>query len=271
MYHISGKTSLQHQPSIRTDGGGQNGNQYIQFDLERSSESETKSQLVVCVLNETASDGPFEHLVPPNDLVPLLDPDKPRYFWANFLEGFHTRMDIIRGRGLWVHMCAIAGVYISSLFLFPGFVTSVKPLGKNLDYLQRNGIDPSWVPVILVTTYNSCNLCGKVLSSFIDPKRTSPSLLLQGSLARFMIVPVFLFCVYPQDSPYFYDVRIPFALTVMLGISNGYFGSASMIIAPQVVTAPSDRELVGNMTTLSIHVGLAIGSVGAYAFQFIIS
>ena len=131
------------------------------------------------------------------------------------------------------YMCAIAGFYISSLFLFPGFVTSVKPLGKNLDYLQRNGIDPSRVPVILVTTYNSCNLCGKILSSFIDPKRTSPSLLLQGSLARFMIVPVFLFCVYPQDSPYFYDVRIPFALTVMLGISNGYFGSASMIIAPQ--------------------------------------
>ena len=271
LYHTNEKTGPRYHSLINLDGEGQNDGEDVESDSDLSSDSKTESQLVVRVLSRTASDESLELQVFPDDPVSLLDSEQPGKFFSNFLEGVRTRMNIIHGKGLWVHTCAIAGAYLCTLFLFPGFITSVKPLGKNLDYLQRHGVDPSWVPVILVTTYNSCDLCGKILSAYVDAKGTSPNLLLQGCLARFMIVPVYLFCIYPQDNPYFYDVRIPFALTVMLGVSNGYFGSAPMIIAPQVVTTSADRELVGNMMTFSIYVGLTSGSVGAYVVQSVLS
>ena len=233
-----------------------------------SSDSKTESQVVQHVITGTVPEGSLGFGALSNDLDQLLEPEARRRFFPNFAKGFRQRMDIIRYKELWVHMCAIMCAYLCTLILFPGFETEVKATGDNLEYLQHKEIDVSWVPIVMVTTFNVCDLGGKIMSGFIDAKRANPKLLLHGSLLRFLIVPIFLLCVYPQEEPYFNDVRLPFALTVMLGFSNGYYGSAPMIMAPQTVSTATDREVVGNIMTFSYFVGLVLGASGAFALKY---
>lgn len=68
--------------------------------------------------------------------------------------------------------------------------------------------------------------------------------LLACSCLRVVFIPLFILCVYPSGTPALRHPAWPCVLSLLMGISNGYFGSVPMILAAGKV-GPKQRELAG--------------------------
>ncbi|NXD21409.1 S29A4 protein, partial [Spelaeornis formosus] len=87
--------------------------------------------------------------------------------------------------------------------------------------------------------------------------------LLVYSCLRVVFIPLFIMCVYPNGQPTFGHPAWPCIFSLLMGITNGYFGSVPMILAAGKVS-PEQRELAGNTMTVSYMTGLTLGSAVAY-------
>ncbi|XP_010768228.1 equilibrative nucleoside transporter 4-like [Notothenia coriiceps] len=81
---------------------------------------------------------------------------------------------------------------------------------------------------------------------------------------RVVFIPLFVMCVYPASAPTLSHPAWPCIFSLLMGVTNGYFGSVPMIQAAGKVP-PEQRELAGNTMTVSYMSGLMLGSVVAYA------
>lgn len=68
--------------------------------------------------------------------------------------------------------------------------------------------------------------------------------LLACSCLRVVFIPLFILCVYPSGTPALRHPAWPCVFSLLMGISNGYFGSVPMILAASKV-GPRQRELAG--------------------------
>lgn len=68
--------------------------------------------------------------------------------------------------------------------------------------------------------------------------------LLACSCLRVVFIPLFILCVYPSGAPALRHPAWPCVFSLLMGISNGYFGSVPMILAAGKV-GPRQRELAG--------------------------
>lgn len=68
--------------------------------------------------------------------------------------------------------------------------------------------------------------------------------LLACSCLRVVFIPLFILCVYPSGAPALRHPAWPCIFSLLMGVSNGYFGSAPMILAAGRVS-PRQRELAG--------------------------
>lgn len=68
--------------------------------------------------------------------------------------------------------------------------------------------------------------------------------LLACACLRVIFIPLFILCVYPSGAPALRHPAWPCVFSLLMGISNGYFGSAPMILAAGKVR-PGQRELAG--------------------------
>lgn len=68
--------------------------------------------------------------------------------------------------------------------------------------------------------------------------------LLACSCLRVVFIPLFILCVYPSGAPALRHPAWPCVFSLLMGISNGYFGSVPMILAAGKVS-PRQRELAG--------------------------
>lgn len=154
----------------------------------------------------------------------------------------------------WPFMVSIFMAYLVTLSLFPGIETEV----ISCDF-------KSWMPVLLMFTFNLTDFLGKILSSFFYSIR--PLNLMFLTFARILLLPMLYLCVAPRTHPWFAHESWSFMLTSILGISNGVCGSLPMIIASTRVSSDL-KEITGNLMTLSYSVGLTVGSIMAYILEF---
>lgn len=68
--------------------------------------------------------------------------------------------------------------------------------------------------------------------------------LLFFSCLRVVFIPLFVMCVYPADAPTLSHPAWPCLFSLLMGVTNGYFGSVPMIQAAGKVP-PEQRELAG--------------------------
>lgn len=68
--------------------------------------------------------------------------------------------------------------------------------------------------------------------------------LLACSCLRVVFIPLFILCVYPSGTPVLRHPAWSCIFSLLMGISNGYFGSVPMILAAGKVS-PRQRELAG--------------------------
>ncbi|XP_077527834.1 equilibrative nucleoside transporter 3 [Haemaphysalis longicornis] len=180
---------------------------------------------------------------------------RPSRLWSGIKRGVVARYQV--ARKVWPYMVSMALVYMVTLSLFPGIESRIVSC--------RLG---SWMPVLLMALFNAADFVGKVLASVrYDWSRTQ---LVWLSCSRVVLVPLLALCALPR-----WDAGSPTSdlwamlLSVALGITNGLLGSLPMILAPSRV--PDDqKELTGNITTLSYSVGLTTGSGLAYLIVFLI-
>lgn len=65
---------------------------------------------------------------------------------------------------------------------------------------------------------------------------------------RVVFIPLFVMCVYPASGPALAHPAWPCLLSLLMGVTNGYFGSVPMIQAAGKVP-PEQRELAGERTS----------------------
>lgn len=68
--------------------------------------------------------------------------------------------------------------------------------------------------------------------------------LLFFSCLRVVFIPLFVMCVYPASAPTLSHPAWPCFFSLLMGVTNGYFGSVPMIQAAGKVP-PEQRELAG--------------------------
>ncbi|KAK1805182.1 hypothetical protein P4O66_019542, partial [Electrophorus voltai] len=154
-------------------------------------------------------------------------------------------------RVIWTYMLSIAVTYFITLCLFPGLESEI-----------RNPTLGEWLPILIMAIFNMSDFVGKILAAL--PYEWNGVRLLLCSCLRVVFIPLFIMCVYPAPMPTLTHPAWPCVFSLLMGISNGYFGSVPMIQAAGRVP-PEQRELTGNTMTVSYMAGLMLGSVVAYA------
>ncbi|XP_075999117.1 equilibrative nucleoside transporter 4 [Genypterus blacodes] len=154
-------------------------------------------------------------------------------------------------RVIWAYMLSIAVTYSITLCLFPGLESEI-----------RNFNLGEWLPILIMATFNLSDFVGKILAAL--PYDWSGGRLLFFSCLRVVFIPLFVMCVYPANTPTLSHPAWPCLFSLLMGVTNGYFGSVPMILAAGKVP-PEQRELAGNTMTVSYMLGLMLGSVVAYA------
>ncbi|XP_012412244.1 equilibrative nucleoside transporter 4 isoform X2 [Trichechus manatus latirostris] len=153
-------------------------------------------------------------------------------------------------RVIWADMLSIAVTYFITLCLFPGLESEI-----------RHCVLGEWLPILIMAVFNLSDFVGKILAALpVDWRGTH---LLACSCLRVIFIPLFILCVYPSGMPALRHPAWPCVFSLLMGISNGYFGSVPMILAAGKVS-PKQRELAGNTMTVSYMTGLTLGSAVAY-------
>ncbi|CAH1796333.1 unnamed protein product [Owenia fusiformis] len=154
---------------------------------------------------------------------------------------------------VWPYMVAICLAYFVTLSLFPGIESEVVSCHLG-----------SWMPVILISVFNLFDFIGKIIAAL--PYDWPRGRLVLCSLCRVALIPLMMLCATPRNSPVLEAEFWPIFLSLLLGLSNGYFGSVPMILASTKVS-DEQKELSGNIMTLSYSVGLTGGSAVAYLLE----
>ncbi|XP_045571936.1 equilibrative nucleoside transporter 4 isoform X2 [Salmo salar] len=175
--------------------------------------------------------------------------DKIRRSWPGLRDMFLHRY--IVARVIWAYMLSIAVTYSITLCLFPGLESEI-----------RNPTLGEWLPILIMATFNMADFVGKILAAL--PYEWTGVYLLLFSCLRVVFIPLLVMCVYPSSTPTLSHPVWPCLFSLLMGVTNGYFGSVPMIQAAGKVP-PEQRELAGNTMTVSYMTGLMLGSAVAYA------
>ncbi|XP_037973296.1 equilibrative nucleoside transporter 4 isoform X2 [Plutella xylostella] len=178
----------------------------------------------------------------------VVHPTERHASWSAFKRGVAARWMV--GRAIYPYMVSIGLVYFTTLSLYPGIASEVPSC--------RLG---TWMPIVLMSAFNFFDFVGKIAAAY--PYEWSRSQLLMASGVRLLLVPLMLLCAAPRHAPHIVGDEYPIFFSVVLGFSNGLFGSVPMIMAPSRVSR-EHREIAGNMMTLSYNGGLLSGSLVSY-------
>ncbi|CAL1526053.1 unnamed protein product, partial [Lymnaea stagnalis] len=140
-----------------------------------------------------------------------------------------ARWDVIKQ--IYPYMASFALTFYVSVSLYPGIVSEVVSC--------RLG---TWMPVILMACFNVTDAFGKMLTAL--RQNYSKLRLLLCSLARICLIPLVVLCIKPRLRPTLSGEAWSIFITILLGVTNGYFGSLPLVLAPSQV-APRLRELCG--------------------------
>ncbi|KAJ6645943.1 Equilibrative nucleoside transporter 4 [Pseudolycoriella hygida] len=165
--------------------------------------------------------------------------------FGNFKSGLESRWRV--AHAIYPYMVSIALAYCVTLSLYPGIETEIMSCSLK-----------SWMPVLLMFTFNTSDLIGKMIS--ITPYNWTRRQLILLSGMRTVLIPLLLLCCAPRSRPVIKGETPAFIFSAALGVTNGLAGSLPMMLAPSKVPVTL-KEVTGNMMTLSYNVGLTTGSL----------
>ncbi|GAB1603259.1 equilibrative nucleoside transporter 4-like isoform X2 [Argonauta hians] len=157
---------------------------------------------------------------------------------------------------VWPYMISLGAAYFVTLLLFPGIESQIVSCRLR-----------SWTPVILMAIFNLFDFIGKVIAAI--PYDWPRGRLILFTSFRILLVPMMMMCVLPVHKPALNGVGYAVLASLLLGVTNGYFGSVPMILAPTKVSSEK-KEITGNIMMFSYSIGMTTGSIGAYILDYFI-
>lgn len=161
---------------------------------------------------------------------------------------------------IWTLSIYVFWVFFISITIFPAISSGIQSVDKD------SGSPWStiyFVPLTSFLLYNVADFCGRQMTIWLQvPGPTSPMLPILVA-CRTALVPLFMFCNYQPryhlHQVFFAHDIFPVLFVCLLGLSNGYLGTLSMIYGPKVV--PRDlAEPAGVIMSFFLAAGLAAGS-----------
>ncbi|XP_053548003.1 equilibrative nucleoside transporter 3 [Bombina bombina] len=151
-------------------------------------------------------------------------------------------------------------VFFISIIIFPTISASIESVDK---YSGSDWTLKYFTPLTCFLMYNFADFCGRQITTWIQSPGPNSKLLPALVLLRTLFIPMFMFSNY-QPRKHIYKVIFqsdvyPVIFISLLGFSNGYLGTLSMVYGPKVVS----KELAeGTAVVMSffLSLGLAVGS-----------
>ncbi|KAK6970094.1 equilibrative nucleoside transporter 4, partial [Biomphalaria glabrata] len=165
-----------------------------------------------------------------------------------------ARLEVVRL--IYPYMASFALTFYVSVSLYPGIISEVVSC--------RLG---TWMPVVLMACFNVTDTMGKMLAAVIH--NYSKLRLLLCTLTRICLIPLVVLCIKPRSRPILSGEAWSIFITILLGLSNGYFGCLPLVLAPSQVT-PRLRELCGNTMMLSFTLAIVAGTFTSYGLDILV-
>ncbi|XP_046551164.1 LOW QUALITY PROTEIN: equilibrative nucleoside transporter 3-like [Haliotis rubra] len=160
---------------------------------------------------------------------------------------------------IWRQGIGVCVVFTVTLSVFPAVCSTI----RSANYQQGDPwSDKYFIPVICYLFFNLGDWIGRPISGWIQkPSYRHQNVLLMLCVFRVILVPLLMFCdARPRSLPvWFHNDAFPIALIIILGLTNGYFGTLNMMYAPQRVPL-GQAEGAGVLMSLMLTLGLALGS-----------
>lgn len=150
------------------------------------------------------------------------------------------------------HAFAVAITYVVTLSIFPGV------LAEDL----RDDSMGDWFPVALIAAFNLADVLGKCVPGVYPVAATafSPRTMAAMAAARVLFVPAFTVVARWSDGSSGGGVVAPgVALTLALGVTNGWYSASVMMTAPKAVSA-AECEACGTIMVFFLLCGLTAGA-----------
>ncbi|XP_071079137.1 equilibrative nucleoside transporter 3-like [Haliotis cracherodii] len=160
---------------------------------------------------------------------------------------------------IWRQGIGVCVVFTVTLSVFPAVCSTI----RSGDYQPGDPwSDKYFIPVVCYLFFNLGDWIGRPISGWIQqPSYRHQNVLFMLCLFRVVLVPLIMFCdAQPRSLPvWFNNDAFPIAFIIILGITNGYFGTLNMMYAPQRVPL-GQAEGAGVLMSLMLTLGLALGS-----------
>lgn len=150
-----------------------------------------------------------------------------------------------------VETASVFLVFTTCLATFPGLTTSLVSTTWHLG---------DWFPLCLVATYNAMDLVGKGLPSRV--RLLTSSTLPYAALAHLAFLPAFLVLAHPAWlPPLLRSDQLALLLVGALGMCTGYIGCSALVLGAERGRSPEECEVVGQVTSFGLMMGLSCGSI----------
>ncbi|XP_029464805.1 equilibrative nucleoside transporter 3 [Rhinatrema bivittatum] len=151
-------------------------------------------------------------------------------------------------------------IFFISIIIFPAISSSIESVSKASGDVWSNKY---FIPLTSFLLYNFADWCGRQITAWIQIPGPNSKMLPSLVLLRTLFIPLFIFCNYQprthSDKVLFLSDAYPIVFISLLGLSNGYLGSLSMMYGPKVVPREL-AEAAGVMMSFFLSLGLALGS-----------
>lgn len=163
-----------------------------------------------------------------------------------------TTSEILQGvplipvlRKTWVMMATCFFTFFLTYLLYPGML------------LQVN-LDDKWYTTNVMAVYNFMDFVGRLVTLW-DCFHPSRKVVVIACFARILLVPLLILCATHHIS----SEAAAYVFTAILGVSNGFVGSLSMLFSPLSPGLSSEGEcaLASQATGVMILLGCALGSL----------
>jgi equilibrative nucleoside transporter 1/2/3 len=160
-------------------------------------------------------------------------------------------------------------VFSVSYTIFPAILVDIKPINESLYFVPNK----YYVPITCYLFFNGSSTFGSLVSNFISTEKSTHNLFCILTLIRLLFIPFFLFCNLSPDLrqwPVLINSDIIYiAANFILGFSNGFLGSLSIMCAPKCVSQ-KHSFLAGMLSSLFLMSGVMTGFFLSYLLLYIV-
>ncbi|KAF0739691.1 hypothetical protein Ae201684_004859 [Aphanomyces euteiches] len=178
-------------------------------------------------------------------------------------EGYEPASSGLTGASRWTIMrkclkslLTVTFLFMTTLCVWPPLVTEIQSF--NFPDLQASG----WWPLILLTVFSVIDCIGRLLVPY--RLGLTKDNLWKPVVARVLLVPCLVMSV---RGIWFTHDAWSVVFVALLGLTNGYLGSLSVVFVTENVDVDEERAIAGSFTGFFLSAGLVIGSTVGLGFS----